>query len=56
MESPEKERFEKNPTLFLEHAIKEYVRTSPYNRLTSFNNEPIFNEPLVGIVVVPTKQ
>lgn len=49
MESLDKERFEKNPTLFLEYAIKEHVRTSPGNRLTSFNNEPIFNEPLVGI-------
>jgi len=49
MERLNKERFEKNPTLFLEHAIKDYVRTSPANRLTSFNDEPIFNEPLVGI-------
>jgi len=49
MERLNKERFEKNPALFLEHAIKDYVRTSPANRLTSFNDEPIFNEPLVGI-------
>ena len=49
MEHLNKERFEKNPALFLEHAIKDYVRTSPANRLTSFNDEPIFNEPLVGI-------
>jgi len=49
MERLNKERFKKNPALFLEHAVKEYVRTSPDNRLTSFNDEPIFNEPLVGI-------
>jgi len=50
MERLDKERFEKNPSLFLEQAIKEYVRTSPSNRLPAFNNEPIFDEPLVGFV------
>jgi len=37
-----------HPSLFLEHAIKEYVASSPGNRLSAFNNEPIFDEPLVG--------
>jgi len=43
-----KEQFEKNPSLFLEHVIKEYVASNPGNRLTTFNDEPIFDEPLVG--------
>ena len=40
--------FESNPNLFFEELIKEYVRTSPDNRLPAYNNEPIFDEPLVG--------
>ena len=43
-----RERFEANPSLFLEAAIKEYVATNPGNRLTSFDNTPIFDEPLIG--------
>jgi epoxyqueuosine reductase len=31
----------------LEHAIKEYVRTSPLNHLITFDKAPIFDEPLV---------
>jgi len=50
MEQLDKERFEKNSSLFLEQAIKEYVLTSPGNCLPAFNNEPIFDEPLVGFV------
>lgn len=42
------ERFETNPSLFLEEAIKEYVVDSPSNCHRAFNDEPIFNEPLVG--------
>ena len=42
------EQFQVNPTLFLEKAIKEYVAASPSNRLTAFNNDPAFAEPLVG--------
>ncbi len=42
------ELFEANPTLFLEKVIKEYVATSPKNAFSSFNGEPIFDEPLVG--------
>lgn len=48
MKQLNKEQFEKNPALFLEHAIKEYVASSPGNRLAAFNNGPIFDEPLVG--------
>jgi hypothetical protein len=40
--------FRANPTLFLEKAIKEYVRTSPLNQLITFNNDPIFEEPIVA--------
>jgi ferredoxin len=43
-----REQFEANPSLFLENTIKEYVATSPSNRLASFSNTPIFDEPLVG--------
>lgn len=42
------EQFQANPTLFLEKAIRDYVATSTSNRLPSFNNNPIFDEPLVG--------
>jgi len=48
MRQLDKEQFEKNPSLFLERVIKEYVASSPGNRLPDFNNEPIFDEPLVG--------
>jgi len=43
-----RERFETNPSLFLENAIKEYVAGSSSNRLPAFNDDPIFDEPLVG--------
>ncbi|PKN52517.1 MAG: hypothetical protein CVU55_04545 [Deltaproteobacteria bacterium HGW-Deltaproteobacteria-13] len=36
------------PEHFIEHAITEFVRTSPANRLDSFGGEPIFEKPLVG--------
>jgi epoxyqueuosine reductase QueG len=42
------EQFQENPASFIEQEIKNFVTTSPYNRLTSFNNEPVFDEPLVG--------
>ncbi len=42
------ERFKTNPSLFLENAIKEYIAGSPSNHLPAFNNDPIFDEPLVG--------
>ena len=37
-----------DPKPFLEEAIRTFVRSSPLNRLTSFDNEPIFEEPLLG--------
>jgi len=36
-----------DPCRFLEKCIKEYVRTSPLNHLITFNNAPIFDEPVV---------
>jgi epoxyqueuosine reductase len=43
-----KNEFNKNSSRFLEHAIKDFVSTSPANRLAAFDNEYIFDEPLVG--------
>lgn len=40
--------FQADPSRFLESAIKEYIRTSPLNHLTAFDNEPIVDEPIVG--------
>jgi epoxyqueuosine reductase len=42
------EQFKKNPSIFLEKAIRDYVASSSYNRLPAFGNDPIFDEPLVG--------
>ncbi len=42
------ELFRENPCKFLEDAIKKYVRTSPLNHLTAFDNEPIVDEPIVA--------
>jgi epoxyqueuosine reductase len=42
------ELFQANPSLFLENAIKEYAATSPLNCLTTFNNAPFFDEPVVA--------
>jgi epoxyqueuosine reductase len=40
--------FRVDPCGFIENAIKEFVRTSPLNRLTAFNNEHIVTEPIVA--------
>jgi len=48
MEQPERAQFLTNPKFFLEQAIREFVRTSPANRLGAFGNAPIFDEPLIG--------
>ena len=40
--------FQIDPCRFLENAIKDYVRTSPLNHLTAFDNAPIIDEPVVG--------
>jgi epoxyqueuosine reductase len=41
-------QFRTEPCRFLENAIKEYVRTSPLNHLTRFDNSPIIEEPVVA--------
>ncbi len=40
--------FEADPRLFIESAIKEYVISSPINRLATFDNVPLFDEPVVA--------
>jgi epoxyqueuosine reductase len=40
--------FRRDPCRFIENAIKEYVRTSPLNHLTYFDNLPIVDEPVVA--------
>jgi len=46
--SVDRKLFEADPAAFLKKAIKEYVATSPGNRLESFDGGCIFDEPLVG--------
>ena len=48
MSGADRERLEANPNLFLKTVIKEYVKSSPENRLPTYDNEPIVEEPLVG--------
>ncbi|MGA2331894.1 MAG: epoxyqueuosine reductase [Syntrophales bacterium] len=43
-----KRRFDSNPKRFIERAINNFVRTSPANQLASFNDQPIFDKPLIG--------
>jgi len=42
------EFFQVDPCRFIENAIKEFVRTSPLNHLTAYNNERIVSEPIVA--------
>jgi len=42
------ELLKKDPRRFLTKAIKEYIATSPGNRLSAFSGDPVFDEPLVG--------
>ena len=42
-----KERLRTNPALFIEQEIKEFVRTSPDNRLSFMNGYAMWDEPLV---------
>ena len=42
------ELFKTDPCLFLETVIKEYVARSPINRLTVFDDAPIWGEPMVA--------
>jgi epoxyqueuosine reductase QueG len=39
--------FQDSPNLYIENAVKEFV-AGPANRLTGFDNSPIFEEPLIG--------
>ncbi len=40
--------FQSNPCRFIENSIKDFVRTSPLNRLTAFDDAPIVEEPAVA--------
>jgi hypothetical protein len=42
------ELFKSNSCLFFENVIKEYVATSPINRLVDFDDAPIWGEPMVA--------
>jgi epoxyqueuosine reductase len=42
------ELFQVDPCRFIENAIKEFVRISPLNHLTAYNNERIVAEPVVA--------
>jgi ferredoxin len=46
----DKDRLKADPNLFLETAIKQYVASSPENRLPAYNNELLADPPLVGFV------
>ena len=46
--SLDNELFKSNACLFLENVIKEYVATSPINRLMDFDDAPIWGEPMVA--------
>jgi len=48
MNKETKNRFHENPERFIEEAIKRFVRESSANRLKSFGDAPIFEEPLIG--------
>jgi epoxyqueuosine reductase len=45
---PRDEQLEATPALYLENRIKEYIATSPENRLSAFPAVPIFDEVLIG--------
>ncbi len=40
--------FQTDPCRFLERAIKDYIRTTPLNHLTAFDNLPMVDDPLVA--------
>jgi len=42
------ELFAANFCRFIERAIKNYIKTTPLNHLTAFNNAPIVGDPIVG--------
>lgn len=43
-----KDRFVLNPNRYIEEAIRRFIETSPANRLESFGNALIFEDPLIG--------
>jgi epoxyqueuosine reductase len=47
-EQESKDHLRASNARFIEKAIQDFVKESPANRLPSFDNEPIFDEPLVG--------
>ena len=48
MLSPEKrERFQKEPAQAIQDDIREFVRTSPLNRMPSTREHVVFDRPLV---------
>ena len=44
---PARERLQTNPAQFIEQEIREFVRTSPDNRLSFINDYVMWDEPLV---------
>jgi epoxyqueuosine reductase len=44
---PDMELYKNNPNLFIENTLKAYVEASPLNHLPTFDNAPIFMEPVV---------
>ena len=46
--SLDKALFKSNPNLFIANVIKEYLAHSPINRLHTFDDAPMWGEPLVG--------
>lgn len=48
MSATAKEQLQKDPARFIEQQIKEFVRTSPANRLSFMNDYVMWDEPLVG--------
>lgn len=43
-----KELFRTDPDAFIEKVIKDFVNANPSNSLDCFDNEPIFEKPLIG--------
>ena len=43
------DKFNENPLLFLEEWITKLVLGNQNNRLLAYDNDPIFDEPLIGV-------
>ena len=48
LDKSDRDRFEADPSLFIKEIIRKYITGNPDNRLPDHDNEPIFDEPLVG--------